>query len=112
MTHLTVPHIQHVALVLYSARTKTMSSPQCLTARGSGTQPGPELWVHHITLHHVAVVLSPDQNYGFTTVPLHHVAVELSPDQNYGFGTHICRWKSLYPAWDIFLAEQLLGCMA
>ena len=64
-----------------------MGSPQCPTARGSSTQPGPELWVHHSTLHHVAVVLSPDQNYGFTTVPLHHVAVELSPDQNYGFTT-------------------------
>ena len=86
MTHLTVPHIQHVALVLYSARTKTMSSPQCLTARGSSTQPGPELWVHRSALQHVALVLSQDhaEHYGFITVPLQHVAVELNPDQNYG----------------------------
>ena len=82
------------------------------TARDSGTQSGPELWVYRSALQHVAVVLSPDQNYGCITVLLQHVAVELSPDQNYGFGTHICRWKSLYPAWDLFLAEQLLGCMA
>ena len=125
------------------------------TARDSGTQSGPELWVYRSALQHVAVVLSPDQNYGcitvplqhlavvlspghaelwvhrsalqhvalvlsqdhaehygFITVPLQHVAVEHSPDQNYGFGTHICRWKSLYPASDLFLAEQLLGCMA
>ena len=56
-----------------------MGSPQCPTARGSSTQPGPELWVHHSTLHHVAVVLSPDQNYGFTTVPLQHVVVGINP---------------------------------